>query len=41
VADLVKERLHVKDVVIHFVGPIIGTHTGPGIVGLIFFGKEK
>ncbi len=41
VADLVKERLHVKDVVIHFVGPIIGTHTGPGIVGLIFFGTEK
>ena len=41
VADLIKERLHVKDIVINFVGPIIGTHTGPGIVGLIFFGTEK
>jgi DegV family protein with EDD domain len=41
VASSVKERLHVKDVVINFVGPIIGTHTGPGMVGLIFFGTER
>lgn len=41
VANLVRERLHVKDVVISFVGPIVGSHSGPGIVGLIFLAKEK
>jgi len=29
------------DVVINILGPIIGTHTGPGLVGLFFLGKER
>ena len=30
-----------KDIVINSLGPIIGTHTGPGMVGVFFLGKER
>lgn len=40
-ANLVKEKLHVKDVVINFIGPVIGSHTGQGAMTLFFFGKER
>ncbi|MDK2788837.1 MAG: hypothetical protein PWP07_2082 [Epulopiscium sp.] len=30
-----------KDIVINNLGPIIGTHTGPGMVGVFFLGKER
>ena len=30
-----------KDIVINGLGPIIGTHTGPGMVGVFFLGKER
>jgi DegV family protein with EDD domain len=30
-----------KDMVINSLGPVIGTHTGPGLVGLFFLGKER
>jgi len=30
-----------KDIVINSLGPIIGTHTGPGLVGVFFLGKER
>ena len=29
-----------KDFMIHFVGPVIGSHTGCGVVALFFVGKE-
>ena len=31
----------VKDVVISKIGPVIGTHTGPGMLALVFMGKEN
>lgn len=40
-ASLIKEKLHVKEVIINYVGPVIGSHTGQGVVALFFFGKER
>lgn len=30
----------VKDVIISKIGPVIGTHTGPGMLALVYMGKE-
>ena len=38
---IMRERLHVKDVVISYVGPVIGAHSGPGTVALFFLGTER
>lgn len=40
VADMVKE-LGFTNVVINDVSPSIGTHAGPGVVGLVFYGKKR
>lgn len=40
-SNMVKQKFAVKDVIISNVGPIIGTHTGPDIIGLFFFGSGK
>jgi len=39
--EQVKEKLGVKDVVINYVGPVIGSHTGVGVVALIFLGEKR
>ena len=41
VADLIKERLGIKEYLINFVSPTIGAHSGPGTVALFFMGKER
>ena len=40
-ADIMRTRFHVKDVVISYVGPVIGAHSGPGTVALFFVGKAR
>lgn len=40
VTDMVKS-LGFTNVVINDVSPSIGTHAGPGVVGLVFYGKQK
>lgn len=40
-ANLIKDKLHVKDVILNFIGPVVGSHTGQGAVALFFFGKER
>lgn len=40
-ADMVKNELHVKDVIIGYVGPVIGSHSGPGTMALFFLGTER
>ena len=40
-AGIMRERFHVKDVVISYVGPVIGAHSGPGTVALFFLGTER
>ena len=38
---LVKERYGVKNVLIYYVGAVIGSHSGPGTLALFFLGKER
>ncbi len=40
-ANLIKEKLHVKEVILNFIGPVVGSHTGQGAIALFFFGKER
>ena len=39
--SLIKEAFKVKEVIIHPIGPIIGSHTGPGAITLFFLGKHR
>lgn len=41
VADLIRERMKVRNFLIHFVDPTIGAHSGPGTVALFFMGEER
>ena len=40
-ANRVKEKLHVKDVMIHILDPVIGAHSGPGTVALFYIGTKR
>lgn len=40
VEEEIRRRFGTKDFIIHFVGPVIGSHTGCGVVALFFVGKE-
>ena len=40
-AEQMKKRLHVKEVYINFIGPVIGAHSGPGTAALFFLGTER
>ena len=41
VAAELKRRYGVREVYIHYIGPVIGSHTGPNTMGLFFVGKER
>ena len=40
-AQKVRERLGVKDILINPIGPVIGAHSGPGTVALFFLGTKR
>ena len=40
-AEQIKARFDVKNLVINYVGPVIGNHSGPGTVALFFLGKHR
>ena len=40
-ADLIKAELRVKEIVIGVIGPIIGTHAGPGTIAVFFMGRHR
>ncbi|MBR3148781.1 MAG: DegV family protein [Eubacterium sp.] len=40
-AKLIKKEVGFKEVVINYVGPVIGGHTGPGVVALFFYGTHR
>ncbi len=40
-ARQIREKCGVKEVVISFVGAVIGAHSGPGTLALFFMGKER
>ena len=41
VAEMVGQRYQVGRVILNFIGPVIGAHTGPGTVALFFLGKHR
>ena len=40
-ADKIKERHKLNTVLINFVGPVIGAHSGPGTLALFFLGDQR
>ena len=40
-ADLVKQRFGIQRFIINDIGPVIGSHSGPGTVALFFLGEQK
>lgn len=41
VANKAKEQLKVKDVIIGYTGPVIGSHSGPGTMAIFTLGKNR
>lgn len=41
VADEIKAKWGVEDILIHYVDPVIGAHSGPGTVALFFIGQHR
>jgi len=41
IAKTVKEKYGVKDIVINYIDPVIGAHSGPGTLALFFIGTER
>ena len=39
--SILRETYHVPEVVTHFTGPVIGSHSGPGTLAVFFLGKER
>ncbi len=40
-ANLIREKTGAKTVIINYVGPVIGAHTGPGVVSIFFLGTHR
>lgn len=40
-AGLVREKWGCKDILINYVGPVIGAHSGPGTLALFFLGEKR
>ena len=41
VAEEMKARYGVKEVYINYIGPVIGSHTGPNTMGIFFVGTKR
>lgn len=41
VASLVRERFGIEDILINYVSPTIGSHSGPGTIALFFMGNSR
>lgn len=40
-ASMIREKFHVADISINYVGPVIGAHAGPGVLALFFLGEKR
>lgn len=40
-ADMVRQEFGITDIVIHHIGPIVGTHSGPDTLALFFLGSPR
>lgn len=41
VGEKIKEEVGVKDVIYNYVGPVIGSHSGPGTIALFYLGVNR
>ncbi len=41
VAKLASKRFGIKDYLVHYIGPVIGTHTGPGTISLFMMAEHR
>lgn len=41
VAQMVKDRFGISQSLISYTGPVIGSHTGAGVIGLFFMGDHR
>ena len=41
VAEQIRQRFGTKTIHVHFIGPVIGSHTGPDTIGIFFVGTER
>ena len=39
--EMILSRVHVKDVMINYIGPVVGTYGGPGALAVFFTGKHR
>ena len=39
--EQIKERFGTKTVYINYIGPVIGSHTGPNTLGIFFVGTQR
>lgn len=40
-AIMIKEKFNITDIVINFIEPVIGSHSGPGTLALFFYGAHR
>ena len=40
-AEIVRESIGAKEIVINPIGPIVGAHSGPGTIALFFLGTKR
>ena len=40
-ADMLKDKAGVKEVLINNIGTVIGSHTGPGVLAVFHMGKKR
>lgn len=41
VAQAIREKYHPQDVIVDYVGPVIGSHSGPGTLSVFFLGTHR
>ncbi len=41
IANLIRSKLTVKDIVIHYLDPVIGAHAGPGTLAIFYMGTKR
>ncbi len=39
--DMIRSKYQVKTIIPGYVGPVIGSHTGPGVIALFFMGEHR
>ena len=40
-ADMIREKFSPKEIVVDYIGPVIGAHAGPGTIALFFMANER